>query len=302
MATKAVEQEIAVGPTRALSELSLADVDYAGGKGANLGELIATGFEVPGGFAVGAPAYAAFVERSGLRRRLDELLAELDTEDSEALQAAAAEAAGMVRDEPIPDWLAESVQQAYADLGGNGSQPPVAVRSSAIGEDSGDASFAGMNETFLNVVGREDVLDAVRGCWASLFGARTIYYRAKRGYEAAGIDIAVIVQRQIPSARAGVMFTVDPSTGATDQLVIEGSIGLGEAVVAGSVSPDRYVVEREHLAILAREVQRKELTIEHLPEGGTRTRELGEEEGKQPSLSDEWVKGIAEVGVRIEEH
>jgi pyruvate,water dikinase len=302
MATKATKHEIAVDPTRTLSELSLADVDYAGGKGANLGELMTAGFEVPGGFAVGAPAYAALVEGTGLRGRLEELLAEVDTEDSEALQAAAAEAAAMVRDEPIPDWLKDAIAGAYADLGSGSAEPAVAVRSSATAEDSAEASFAGMNESFLNVVGGEQVLDAVRECWASLFGARTIFYRAKRGYELAGIDIAVIVQLQIPSTRAGVMFTVDPSTGASDQIVIEGSLGLGEAVVAGSVSPDRYVVEREHLAILAREVQSKELAIEQLPGGGTRTRELGKEEGKQPSLSDEWVKQIAEIGVRIQEH
>ena len=119
------------------------------------------------------------------------------------------------------------------------------MRSSATAEDTEAASFAGMNETFLNVRGADAVVDAVRRCWSSLFGARTIFYRAKRGFGQADMDIAVVVQRQILSTRAGVMFTIDPATGDRDRLVIEGSFGLGESVVSGQVSPDRYVVDKE---------------------------------------------------------
>ena len=146
----------------------------------------------------------------------------------------------------------------------------MAVRSSATGEDTASASFAGMNETFLNVRGADAVVDAVRRCWRSLFGSRTVFYRAKRGFGQADMDIAVVVQRQVASTRAGVMFTIDPSSGDESRLVIEGAFGLGEAVVSGSVSPDRYIVEKETLHILAREVRRKELAIEPTPGGGTR--------------------------------
>ena len=159
-----------------------------------------------------------------------------------------------------------------------------------------------MNETFLNVHGADSVLDAVRRCWASLFGARTVYYRTKRGFGQADMDIAVIVQRQIQSARSGVMFTVDPASGATDRLVIEGAFGLGESVVSGSVSPDRYVVLKDGLTIEKKEVRRKELAIESLPEGGTTTRELDESEARLPVLSDDEVRSIAELGTRIEAH
>ena len=141
----------------------------------------------------------------------------------------------------------------------------MAVRSSATAEDTATTSFAGMNETFLNIRGEDAVIDAVRRCWRSLFGARTIYYRGMNSFGQADMDIAVVVQRQVDSTRAGVMFTVNPATGEHKELVIEGSFGLGEAVVSGSVSPDRYVVDKATLAIRRREVHRKDLIIEYAP-------------------------------------
>ena len=178
----------------------------------------------------------------------------------------------------------------------------MAVRSSATAEDTADTSFAGMNETFLNIRGADAVIDAVRRCWRSLFGARTIYYRGVNGFAQADMDIAVVVQRQVESTRAGVMFTVNPATGERDELVIEGSFGLGEAVVSGSVSPDRYVVEKATLAIRRREVHHKDLVIEYAPDGGTQQRALSEEEALRPVLTDEEVVAVAELGRRIEEH
>jgi pyruvate,water dikinase len=289
---------------RGFERLSRADVEYAGGKGANLGELTAAGFPVPPGFVVGAPTYAAFCDATGLRGRIEERLAAIDVEDTESLEGAATEVRAMVETEALPDGLAAAIGDAYDRLATAVGDPdaPVAVRSSATAEDTESASFAGMNETLLNVRGRDAVLGAVRECWSSLFGARTIYYRAKRGFGQADMDIAVVVQRQIESIRSGVMFTIDPASGATDRLIIEGAFGLGESVVSGSVSPDRYVVGKEKLTTLQREVRRKELTIEPLPDGGTRTRELGENEAEQPVLSDEEVRSVAELGVRIERH
>ncbi len=178
----------------------------------------------------------------------------------------------------------------------------MAVRSSATAEDTAETSFAGMNETFLNIRGADAVIDAVRRCWRSLFGARTIYYRGVNGFAQADMDIAVVVQRQVNSTRAGVMFTVNPATGERGELVIEGSFGLGEAVVSGSVSPDRYVVEKATLAIRRREVHRKELVIEYAPGGGTAQRALSEEEALAPVLDDAEVVAVAELGRRIEEH
>ncbi len=285
-----------------LDRLDRDDVAFAGGKGANLGELTAAGLPVPPGSVIGAPAYAAFCDDTGLRGRIAARLADLDVDDTAALERAAAEVRAEIEAEPIPEWLAKRIASAYEDLVGEDREAPVAVRSSATAEDSESASFAGMNETLLNVRGGEALLDAVRACWASLFGARTIYYRAKRGFGQADMDIAVVLQRQIQSTRAGVMFTIDPASGAHDRLVIEGAFGLGEAVVSGSVSPDRYVVLKDGLEIERREVRRKELAIESLPDGGTETRELGPEEGERPVLSDAEVRMVAELGVRIERH
>jgi len=288
--------------TRPFSDLSRDDVAYAGGKGANLGELTRAGLPVPPGFVVGAPAYAMFCEESGVRSRLNEILASVDVEDGTALEAASAAARQAVLDATMPATLREAIVSAYGDLAGADPDAAVAVRSSATAEDTASASFAGMNETYLNTRGADAVVEAVKRCWGSLFGARTIYYRGHRGFSQADMDIAVVVQIQIPSTRAGVMFTVDPSTGERDHLVIEGSFGLGEAVVSGSVSPDRYVVRKSDLAITTRSVRPKELVIEAAEGGGTLTRELDASESMQAVLDDAEVVRLAELGLAIEKH
>ncbi len=295
-----------VAPVRRFDALSRADVLFAGGKGANLGELTAAGLPVPSGFVVGAPAYAAFCDRSGLREQLAEELEGLDVEDTAALEAAAGRAQALVADAEMPPWLHDAITTAYAEFDGDAEHDhddvPVAVRSSATAEDTESASFAGMNETYLNVRGEEEVVKAVRRCWVSLFGARTVFYRAKRGFSQAGMDIAVVVQRQVHSTRAGVMFTLDPAGGRTDRIVVEGAFGLGESVVSGSVTPDRYVIDKPTLALIAHEVGRKELVIEGRPEGGTVTRAVAGEEALRRVLTDAEVHTLAELAVRIEGH
>jgi pyruvate, water dikinase len=287
-------------PVRPFSDLSVDDVLYAGGKGANLGQLTNAGLPVPPGFVVGAPAYAAFRAETGLGERLSDLLTDLDVEDTAALRAAADAAQQAVRDSEVPAWLEDAIGDAYDQLAGGDRGCPVAVRSSATAEDTASASFAGMNESFLNVRGRDGAIDAVKRCWTSLFGARTIYYRGRRGFDHSDMDIAVVVQRQIPSTRAGVMFTIDPSSGDQGRLVIEGAFGLGESVVSGQVSPDRYVVDKASRAIVVRSVRPKELTIEPDEHGGTRTRGLTAEESRRPVLDDDEVLALAELGCKIE--
>ena len=289
-------------PVRTFAQLRVTDVSYAGGKGANLGELTSAGVPVPPGFVIGAPAYGVFCQETGLRERLTEALQGVDEEDTAALAIAATAARDALDASPMPDWLELSIRSAYEELCGNEGDVPVAVRSSATAEDTAAASFAGMNETFLNVRGADAVIDAVRRCWRSLFGARTVYYRASRGFDQAGMDIAVVVQRQIASTRSGVMFTADPSTGDLGKLVIEGSFGLGEAVVSGQVSPDRYIVDKATLRVLAREVHNKELVIEPSAEGGTSTRPTTEQEAHQAVLSDDEVVAVASQGRTIEQH
>jgi pyruvate, water dikinase len=291
-----------LGAVRFFDDLTRADVPWAGGKGANLGELTGAGVPVPGGFVVGAPAYAAFCDEHGLRERVAASLAGLDADDTAALEAASAEVRAIVLAEPIPPSVRTAILDAYERLDAGAPGSSVAVRSSATAEDTASASFAGMNETFLNVEGPDALLDAIRRCWASLFGARTVFYRAKRGFSQAGMDIAVVVQRQVHSTRAGVMFTIDPSSGRADRIVIEGALGLGESVVSGSVSPDRYVIDKSSLAVVTREIKRKELTIEPVRGGGTTTRLLGEDEGLAAVLDDSEVRVLAELALKIEAH
>lgn len=278
------------------------DVGRVGGKGANLGELTAAGLPVPPGFVISAPAYAAFCDGSGLRSRIAKRLADVDVEDTAQLDRAAGEIRSTIETEAMPEWLEDAICAAYRDLGGSDPHPAVAVRSSATAEDTASASFAGMNETLLNVRGTVSLLDAVRRCWSSLFGARTIYYREQKGFAQADMDIAVVVQRQVVATRAGVMFTIDPASGASDRLVIEAAFGLGESVVSGTVSPDRYVVGKAPLAIEDREVHRKEIEVIPAANAGTLTRVLTPERAEQAVLSDEEAVRIAEIGLNIEAH
>ncbi|HXW58126.1 MAG TPA: phosphoenolpyruvate synthase [Solirubrobacteraceae bacterium] len=301
-ASPAAAADVELEVVRPFSGLSRDDVDYAGGKGANLGELTLAGLPVPDGYVVGAPAYAAYLSQTGLRGRLAALLDDLDAEDTAALEAASTRAQSLFDDTPVPASLCSAIIVAYRALGDGEELLPVAVRSSATAEDTESASFAGMNETLLNVRGEQDVLEAVRRCWRSLFGARTIYYRAVNGFPQADMDIAVVIQRQIASICAGVMFTANPATGSREEIVIEGAFGLGEAVVSGAVSPDRYVVQKGALAIRRREVHRKEIAIEYQRSGGTRKRDLDEQEGLRPVLDDDQVLAVARLGERIEAH
>jgi rifampicin phosphotransferase len=211
-----------------LRDLGRDDVALAGGKGANLGELIKAGFAVPDGFVVTAEAYAATLEAAGLS------LPDAAEDDPAGFRDRVAQVS-------ISDALWHEIQRAYAALGGG----PVAVRSSATAEDLPGATFAGQQDTELNVIGADQLLDAVRRCWASLWTERAVAYRRRRRIEPSEVKIAVVVQRMVPADIAGVMFTANPVTGARDQVVIDASGGLGEAVVSGAVTPDHYVLDSD---------------------------------------------------------
>jgi pyruvate,water dikinase len=287
---------------RSCRGLSRADVAFAGGKGANLGELIGAGFPVPPGFLVSAAAYAAFCDETGLRDEIERQLVSMDVDQVAELESAAAAVRAKIEAEEMPEWLADAIRRVYGELVDGEPEPHVAVRSSPTAEDPESASFAGINETILNAHGDEAVLSAVRRCWASLFDPRAIYHRAKQGFDQAGADLAVVVQRQVRPVGSGVMFTSDPASAGDDQLMIECAFGLGKSVVAGSVSPDRYVVGKDPLQVLRREVHRKELTIEPNGDGGISTRALTESEGRRPVLSDLEAERVADFGMRIEAH
>jgi pyruvate, water dikinase len=284
---------------RWLGELSNDDVADVGGKGANLGELCRGGFPVPPGFVVTVAGYLQAMDDGGVRCDLHELFDEARAvvDDPLALTDAARRLQAMVRTAGVPQSIAAEVLSAYHELG---DDLPVAVRSSATAEDTAGTSFAGMHETFVNVVGDSHLLERLVDCWASLYGERVISYRASRNMTAEPA-IAVVVQRLVDADRAGVMFTADPSTGDRDRLVIEGAFGLGEVVVGGEVEPDTYTLAKQGPKLLAVRIGRKG----HKVVGGARdvTRvELSAGEAMDRVLSDTEALDLASIGLDVEAH
>ena len=276
-----------------LNQVGLDVVELAGGKGANLGELIKAGMNVPPGFVITAPAYLWALDESGAREDLNAPVA--DRSDQEKLAAVAHQKRAIVEGVKIPDALADQVLAAYHSLG---VLVPVAVRSSATSEDSKDTSFAGMNSTFTNIVGDDDLLDAVRRCWVSLFGDRVVSYRASQGIDLEPA-LAVIVQCMVDSDRSGVMFTADPSTADTDRLVIEGAFGLGEVVVGGEVEPDTYVVDKNGPRLRSVRVGTKAFAIVRGPDGRDQRIDLDPERATMRVLTDDEVVTLARTGLAI---
>jgi len=292
------------GTIRWFDEIRACDAAIAGGKGANLGELVGFGLPVPPGFVVTARVFRWFLEAAGLRQTILERLAALDVDEGSALQRTCDELKQRVGSAPIPDELRQQIVGAYEDLARLEGQddPFVAVRSSATVEDMPGTSFAGMNETFLNVRGEEALLEAVRNCWASLYGTRVVFYRRKQGIPEDRMAIAVVVQQMVDSEAAGVMFTVNPANGDRRTLVIEGSFGLGDMVVSGTVSPDHWEISKDTLEITGERIGSKHVMTYRDEQGRSQRRELSDEESRRPSLTHEQVRQIAALGCEIEQH
>ncbi len=283
---------------RWFDELLLTDVDAVGGKGANLGELTQAGFPVPKGFVVTSGAYLESIEVSGARQRLGELMAATDPADSESLASAATETQRLVSETPIPEAIENEVLKAYAELGDN---VRVAVRSSGTSEDAGDTSFAGMNATFTNVVGSQDLLARIGDCWTSLYGERVVAYRANGKLEDEPA-IAVVVQEMVTSEKSGVIFTADPTSVTTDRLIIEAVLGQGEAIVSGMVEPDTYVVHKDGPRVLSVRVGHQDRKIVRGPDGQDLEVELTPEEGAHRLVDDEHILELARLAMAVEEH
>jgi pyruvate,water dikinase len=283
-------------------ELSKGDVGIAGGKGANLGEMTQAGLPVPPGFTVTTPAYRRFTEASGVLGQIKELIQDLDVDDNAALLQAAEDAKRIVVAAEMPKDVAKLIADAYKELcKQEGEELYVAVRSSATAEDTAEASFAGMNETFLNVYGEKDVLEAVKKCWASLYGARVIFYRVKRGFESWGMEMGVIVQKMVDADKAGVAFTQNPSTGAPNELIIEAAFGLADPVVAGQVSPDYYLIDKNTLSVLDKQIKIKKFKRVRR-DGRTVDIDLPEEEGGSQVLTEDEIARVAKVCRDIHNH
>jgi len=282
-----------------LEEIRKEDIAATGGKGASLGEMASIGLPVPKAFVVTAQAFRRFLIETGLEDRLFKALDKLNVEDNAALEKAAAAAKDQVMKAKIPAGMQEDIKAAYKKMDAQGLI--VAVRSSATAEDLPDASFAGQQETYLNIRGEKDVLQAVQKCWASLYGARAVYYRAKQGFDNRSVNIAVVVQELVSSEKAGVMFTSHPVTGEP-MTIVEGSWGLGEAVVSGSVSPDNYVFDQKSGKVTDRMIATKKIEI--LADGTKGTKNVDVPAARQNAqvLSDEEVTKLAMFGKIAEDH
>jgi pyruvate,water dikinase len=284
---------------RWFSDIRKEDIAEVGGKGANLGELTRAGIPVPPGFVVTTRAYIEFLEHNALADDIARRLEGIDTADPQSLAAASAEIQSIITAAPVSQATADQIRDSYDRLGGG----PVAVRSSATAEDLATASFAGQQATLLNVVGSDAVLDAVRRCWASLFEPQAIAYRTRNGVDHASVAIAVPVQSMVQAGRSGVMFTVNPVTGSSDQIVVEAVYGLGEALVSGVVTPDMYIVDKATGAIIecAPAEQDQALTLA-AGGSGTEWQPVPADLRQAPKLTDEEVAALARMGLRIEAH
>ena len=310
-----------------LDEVRKEDTPLVGGKNANLGEMVAAGIPVPPGFAVTAYAFKYFLEKTGLGEKIYEMLRKLDVNNTRELEETTRKIREMILAQPMPPEVEEEIKKYYYELarklGLEPSKLRVAVRSSATAEDLPEASFAGQQDTYLNVYGAESVVEHVKRCWASLFTARATFYRVAHGIPHEKTHMSVTVQKMVNSKAAGVMFTLHPVTGDESVIVIESSWGLGESVVGGKVTPDEYIVERSSLRVVEEKINRKTFMVTFDPSLGRNVHLYWDDEKQAwiaedglastapltkvakpdaPSLTREEVKRLAELGELIYKH
>ncbi len=279
------------------------------------------GLPIPPGFAVTAQAYQKFIKETNLQEEINDKLKQISMEDSEQLQRVAKEIRELILNAEMPEEIKEEILEAYDSMNvdedvynkagkealdiikAGRDAPYVAVRSSATAEDLPDASFAGQQETFLNIKGNKELLKSVQKCWASLFTARAIYYREKNNFDHMKVFISVIVQKMVNSKKSGVMFSINPATNNENEIVIEAAFGLGEAVVSGSLNPDYYVVEKPSLRIKQKEIKKQGfMLVRDTQSGGNIKKELTPEQEAQQVLTDDEIIGLAKLAVQIENH
>mgnify|MGYP001153376121 FL=1 len=285
-------------------ELKKEDVDIAGGKGANLGELTQAGIPVPPGFVITSATYQKFMDETGITQKIMDILDALDVNNNKELQESAREIKKIIIETEIPDEISSLIIESYNALCHRiGKENAfVAVRSSATAEDLPEASFAGQQDTYLNVKGPEDMIKYVRKCWASLFGARAIFYREENNFDHSKVYIAVVVQEMVDAEKAGVMFTVHPSTGE-EKILIEGAWGLGEAVVSGTVTPDTYWVDKATGEILRKQISEKNIMFKKKSENGQTVKVPVPDDLKNKQvLNEDEIAQLVELGKRIQEH
>ncbi len=274
------------------------DVVQAGGKGASLARLAAAGLPVPPGFVVTSAAFATFLAETGLEETIRAVLATIDPEQRRTLEVAADELRRRIVEAPIPLELDAAIAAAYAELG-HGEPVAVAVRSSAVAEDSQHASFAGQQETFLDVRGVDALLERVRACWASFFSPRALFYRAKKG-SLEDLAFAVVVQELVVPDKAGVLFTADPVQRRRDVLVVEAVWGFGEALVSGEAIPDHYEIERASGRVVRTIVPVKRSMLVRADGGGLVERPVPEHQQRDRVLDDRELAVLRALADHVE--
>ncbi len=277
-----------------------ASLETVGGKGRSLARMVAAGLMVPGGFHLTAAAYRRFVEENDLQTAILDLAKPEVIETRVSFTSASKDIQELIKTPELSDEMKDEIRQAYGALAGDA--PAVAVRSSANAEDLADMSFAGQQDTYLNVSGSQALIAAVRDCWASLWTARAISYRHQMGIEQDGVAMAVVVQVMVPSDISGIAFTANPATGERSEIIVNASFGLGEAVVGGQVTPDTYIVDRDTLKVRETIIGTKEQKIVSDGEQGTRLEKIDERDRKQSSLSEDALKELATLTLNVEKH
>ncbi len=289
-----------------LNELHREDVDLVGGKSSSLGELTGLAdIPVPYGFATTAHAYRYFMKANDLYDKIDDLLAQIkDFEDSDDLHEHCAKIRELITSSPMPSDLSDQIKRSYQQLAVKMKQeaPFVAVRSSATAEDLPNASFAGQQDTYLNVKGADEVIRKVQECYASVFTDRATYYRHKQHFPTEKVALSAAVQMMVFSKASGVMFTVNVSTGDDSKIVIDAIWGLGEYIVQGTVTPDDFLVNKADLKIVSRTINKQSIQLVRLPGGGVEEKKVPDEMAQQPVLDDDQILALASYAKAIEQH
>ena len=283
--------------------VSLRDVDrddtpFVGGKGANLGEMIQNKFPVPPGFVVTAHAYYEFLKRNQLDSKIFHLLGTINYDNTQSLSQVSHHIMKLITTSPIPNEISEKVFEYYET---ECKSSLVAIRSSATSEDSKTASFAGQNETFLNVKGESSVLHTVREAWASLFEPRSLFYRNEKKLSHTKNGIALVVQKMVESEASGVMFTIDPVTNDKSKITIEAIFGLGEYIVQGKVTPDHYEISKKNFSITAKKTHIQEIALKKV-KGENKEVVLSVAKGAVQKIMDNEIIALAKLGEKIEKH
>ena len=277
-----------------------ADLDTVGGKGLSLARLTAVGFAVPAGFTVTTAAYRQFVSDSDLQQTIIDLAKPELVGTAVSFDSASQQIQALFAEAELTDELKAQIGSAYTAFGGG--EPPVAVRSSANAEDLPDLSFAGQQDTYLNIRGSDAVFEAVRDCWASLWTARALSYRHEHAIAQEAVAMAVVVQMMVPSEVSGILFTANPATGERSEMIVNASFGLGEAIVGGEITPDTYIIDRDTLAVRETIIGGKEHMLVAAAGQGTDTRELSAAEREQSSLAEPVLRELAQLAIDVERH